>query len=69
MIAVPVFAPRGHLKRAQPPDVLTGIDTFRKPGFEMQKAVDEALHVQAIKHSDGAEPKETGPAKEKITEA
>jgi hypothetical protein len=69
MIAVPVFTPGGYLQRAEPPDILAGVDTFRKAGFEMQKTVDEALHVQAIEHSDRTEPKETGPAKHEITEA
>src|SRR5262245_39541753 len=36
VIAVPVFTPRCHLKRAQPPDVLAGIDTLRKARLKMQ---------------------------------
>ena len=69
MISVPVFAPCRDLKRAKPPNILTGVDTFRKPGFEVKEAVDETLHVQTVEHPDRAEPKETGPAKEEVTEA
>ena len=69
VITVPVFAPGRDLKRTQPPDVLAGVDTRRKAGLEVQKAVDEALHMEAIKHSNCAEPEETGPAEEEIAEA
>src|SRR5438105_11517628 len=69
MIPVPVLTPGGHLQGSQPPDVLAGIHTFRKTGFEMEQAIHDALHVQAVKHSNGAEPEETGPAKEQVSEA
>src|SRR5438552_2890403 len=69
MIAVPVFAPRRYLKRAKPPDVLTGIDTVRQARFEMQQAVHETLHVQAVHHPNGANPEEAGPTEQEIAEA
>src|ERR1041385_3360416 len=69
MVFMPVFAPRCHLKGTKPPDVLTGVHAFRQSGFQMQEAVYKALHVEAIRHSKRAKPKQTGPAKKKVTEA
>src|SRR5262249_52395117 len=69
MISVPVFAPCCDLKRTEPPDILAGVDTFRKPGFEVKEAIDDTLQVQTVEHPDRAEPKETGPAKQEIAEA
>ena len=68
MITVPVLAPRCELKRAKPPNVLTGIDTLREAGFQMQKAIHEGLHMQTIDEPDGAHPEKTGPPEEKVTE-
>ena len=68
MVAVPVLSPCRDLKRAEPPDVLAGVDAFRQTGFEMEQAVDEGLHVQAIDESNCAEPEESSPAKEKEAE-
>src|SRR5262245_27263254 len=34
----------------------------------MQKTIDEALHMQAVKHPNRAEPEETSPAEQEITE-
>src|SRR5205814_4938527 len=69
MIPVPVLAPGGYLQRSQPPDILAGIHAFGKTGFEVKDAVHDTLHVQAVQHSNGAEPEETGPAKEQVSEA
>ena len=68
MITVPVFAPGRYLKRAKPPNVLAGIDAFGRSGFQVKKAVHEALQVQAIRHADGADPEESGPPQKEITE-
>ena len=69
VIAVPVFAPGCDLKRTQPPDVLAGVDPLGKAGLQMQKTVDETLHMEAVEHSNRAEPEKTGPAKQEIAEA
>ena len=69
MITVPVFTPSCDLKRAKPPNVLAGIDTFRKAGFEVQKTVYKALHVEAVEHSDCSKPEETDPPEQEVTEA
>ena len=69
MIPVPVFAPCSDLQRAEPPDVLTGIHTFRQAGLEVQKTVHEALHVKAMDEPDGADPEKTCPAEEEVAEA
>src|SRR5215472_9665409 len=61
VIPMPVLAPRRHLQRTEPPDVLAGIDAFRQSGFEVEEAVDEALHMEAVEKADGAEPEEAGP--------
>lgn len=66
MITMPVFTPRRDLQWTQPPNVLTGIDPFGKSGFQMQQAVYETLHVQAVQHSDSAEPEEPGPPKQEV---
>ena len=68
MIAVPVLAPRCDLQRAEPPDVLAGIDAFRRSGFQVQKTIDEALQVQAIRHAYRADPEESRPAEKEVTE-
>lgn len=69
MVAVPVFAPGGELEWAKPPDVLARVDALGESGFQVQKAVHEALPVQAVEHADSAEPKESGPAEEEVSEA
>ena len=69
MIAVPIFTPGGRLERAKPPDVLAGIDALGKTRFEMQKTIHESLHMQAVNHSNGAEPEKPSPAKQEISKA
>ena len=69
VIAVPVFAPRRDLKRAEPPDVLAGVHAFREAGLEMEKAIHEALHVKAVDQPDRADPEKTGPAEKEVAEA
>ena len=56
MVAVPVLSPCSELERAEPPDVLAGIDSFRKSRLQMQKTVHYGLHVKAIDKADGAKP-------------
>jgi hypothetical protein len=60
MILVPVFAPGGQLKGAEPPDVHAGIAFF--DFVEMRETVHQALHVQRVDQADGAHPEETHPA-------
>jgi len=69
VIAMPILTPRADLQRAEPPEVLTGIDALRQSWFEMEQAVHKALHVQAIEHSNGAKPEKSGPAEKEVTEA
>ena len=69
MIAMPVFAPCGDLERAEPPDVLAGINAFGSSGFQVQQAVHETLQVQAVGHADCAYPEQSWPAQDEITEA
>jgi len=69
VISVPVFSPCRDLQGAEPPDVLARVHAVRKAGFEVQQAVHEGLHVQAVDKSNGAKPKETGPAKNEVTKA
>ena len=68
MVAVPVLAPRRQLKWAKPPNVLAGIDAFRKARFQMQKTVHEGLHMKTVTKSETADPKETSPTEEEIAE-
>src|SRR5204863_3968866 len=68
MVAVPVLSPCSELERAEPPDVLAGIDSFRKSRLQMQKTVHYGLHVKAIDKADGAKPEKARPAKQKITQ-
>ena len=67
MITVPVFSPRRELKWTKPPDVLTGIDTLGEPGFQVEKAINEGLHVKTINEPDGAQPKKTCPTENEVT--
>ena len=69
MIAVPVLAPCRDLKRAQPPDVLAGVHSLRETGFQMEQAVNEALHMQAVDEPNRADPEKAGPAEDEVTEA
>src|SRR5215467_1562134 len=68
VIPMPVLAPCRHLQRTEPPDVLAGIDAFRQSGFKVKEAVHEALHMEAVEQTDGAEPEKAGPAEEEISE-
>src|SRR5215831_8686036 len=68
VIPMPVLAPRRHLQRTEPPDVLAGIDAFRQSGFKMKQAVHEALHMEAVEQTKSTEPEEAGPAEEEIPE-
>jgi hypothetical protein len=66
MIAVPVLTPCGELERSKPPKVLTGVDTLRQPGFQMQKAVDESLHMETVDEPNSSHPKETCPTEKEV---
>ena len=68
MIAMPVFSPGGELEWTEPPDVLAGIHTFRESRFQMQKTVDQGLHVKAIHKTDRADPKKACPAEKDIAQ-
>src|SRR5207247_1889523 len=35
---------------------------------QMQQAIDEALHVKAVDHADGADPEEARPPKQEVAE-
>src|SRR5438067_871229 len=67
MVSVPVFSPGRQLKRTEPPDVLAGIHTFSKSRLQMQKTVDQGLHVKAIDKADRSDPEKTGPTEQDIT--
>jgi hypothetical protein len=63
VILMPVFAPGGNLKRAEPPDIYAGIAFF---GFaEMREAVHKALHMQRVDEAHGPHPEESHPAETK----
>ena len=68
MIAMPVLAPCSHLKRTQPPDVLTGIHAIGKAGLQVQQTIDEGLHVKAVDETDCSEPEESSPTEQEISE-
>lgn len=67
MITVPVLAPRRELKWAEPPNVLTGIDTLREPRLQMQKTIHEGLHVETVDEPNGPHPEKTWPTEKKVT--
>src|SRR5262249_55488433 len=59
VIAVPVLSPRCDLERTEPPDVLTRIYALGKTRLEMQQAIHETLAMQAVDHSDRADPEQS----------
>ena len=63
MIAVPIFSPSRQLQRAEPPYVLAGIDALGKARFEMEQAIYEGLHVQAVHQTNRAYPEQSRPPK------
>ena len=69
MITVPVFSPSRELKWTEPPDVLTGIDTRRETRFQVEKAINESLHVETVNEPDGAQPEKTCPTEDEVTKA
>jgi len=60
MVLMPVFTPRCELQRTQPPDIHAGVALFGVS--QMCEAIDDALHVQAIHQTNGADPEEAPPA-------
>src|SRR6202045_1915329 len=61
VILMPIFAPGGELKRAEPPDVFAGI-TFGDV-IEVSKAVHKTLHVEGVHQTNRAQPEKSHPAK------
>ena len=61
VILMPIFAPGGELKRAEPPDVFAGI-AFRDV-IEVRKAVHKTLHVEGVHQANRAQPEKAHPAK------
>src|ERR1700688_1120824 len=60
VILMPIFAPGGELKRAEPPHVLAGI-AFRDV-IEVRKAVHKTLHVEGIHQANRAQPEKAHPS-------
>src|ERR1700731_3465797 len=61
VILMPIFAPGGEVKRAEPPDVFAGI-TFGDV-IEVSKAVHKTLHVEGVHQTNRAQPEKAHPAK------
>src|SRR5712671_1261805 len=60
MVLVPVFAPRGQLEGAKPPDIHAGIAFLDM--VEMREAVHQTLHVQGVDEADRAHPEKAHPS-------
>src|ERR1700722_19084063 len=60
MVPVPVLAPRRHLQRSQPPDILAGVPLLGVT--EMGETVHQTLHVQGIDQTNGTHPEEAPPS-------